>query len=43
MASLSVFVVGSVLTAAAPISPVFIIGRAVSGLGAAGAFAGVNM
>lgn len=42
MASLFVFLVGSVLSAAAA-STAFIIGRALSGLGAAGILAGVNM
>lgn len=43
MSSFSVFVLGSVLSAAAPTSPVFIVGRALSGLGAAGILAGMNM
>ncbi|KAJ5784891.1 uncharacterized protein N7503_010103 [Penicillium pulvis] len=43
MASFSVFVLGSVLSAAAPTSPVFILGRALSGLGAAGILAGMNI
>ncbi|KAJ5993977.1 hypothetical protein N7451_009701 [Penicillium sp. IBT 35674x] len=43
MASFSVFVLGSVLSAAAPTSIVFILGRALSGLGAAGILAGVNI
>lgn len=43
MGSLSIFVVGSVLTAAAPTSPAFIVGRALSGFGSAGAFAGTTM
>ena len=41
--SLFVFVLGSVLTAAAPTSLAFILGRALSGLGVAGGFAGINM
>ncbi|KXJ90365.1 major facilitator superfamily domain-containing protein [Microdochium bolleyi] len=40
MVALVVFEVGSVLCATAPNSPVFILGRAVSGLGAAGMVAG---
>ncbi|KAJ5671166.1 hypothetical protein N7507_000293 [Penicillium longicatenatum] len=43
MASFSVFVAGSVLSAVAPTSAVFILGRALSGLGAAGILAGMNI
>ncbi|KAJ6088810.1 hypothetical protein N7486_010071 [Penicillium sp. IBT 16267x] len=43
MASFSVFVLGSVLSAAAPTSPVFILGRALSGLGSAGILSGTNI
>jgi MFS family permease len=43
MAALFVFAIGSVLSAAAPSSPAFIVGRALSGLGAAGMLAGMNM
>lgn len=41
--SLFVFCIGSVLSATAPTSTSFIIGRALSGLGAAGILAGMNM
>lgn len=41
--SFFIFGVGAVVTATAPSSPVFIFGRALSGLGSAGAFAGTNM
>jgi MFS family permease len=37
------FCIGSVLSATAPTSTAFIIGRALSGLGAAGILAGMNM
>ncbi|KAJ5833514.1 hypothetical protein N7474_001825 [Penicillium riverlandense] len=43
MVSLFVFVIGSVLSATAPTSPAFIVGRALSGLGAAGILAGMNI
>jgi MFS family permease len=43
MASLFVFLIGSVLSASAATSPAFIVGRALSGLGAAGILAGMNM
>ncbi|KAJ5619235.1 hypothetical protein N7510_003219 [Penicillium lagena] len=43
MASMFVFVIGSVLSATAPTSPAFIVGRALSGLGAAGILAGMNI
>ncbi|PMD45628.1 putative efflux pump antibiotic resistance protein [Hyaloscypha variabilis F] len=43
MASLFVFVIGSVLSASAATSPAFIVGRALSGLGAAGILAGMNI
>ncbi|KAJ5117519.1 hypothetical protein N7448_011151 [Penicillium atrosanguineum] len=43
MASLVVFVVGSVLSATAPSSPAFIVGRGVRGLGSAGSLAGTNI
>jgi MFS family permease len=41
--SFIIFVVGSVLSAAAPSSSTFIAGRALSGLGSAGVFAGGSM
>ena len=41
--SFLIFVVGSVLSAAAPSSAAFIAGRALSGLGSAGVFAGGSM
>lgn len=37
---MSVFMVGSIICAAAPSSPVFIFGRAVAGIGAGGVFSG---
>ncbi|KAI6774408.1 hypothetical protein HG531_001257 [Fusarium graminearum] len=40
LASSMIFEAGSILCAAAPSSPVFIIGRAIAGLGAAGVFCG---
>lgn len=43
LGSLSIFLVGNIVTASAPTSPVFIFGRALSGLGAAGVFAGGSM
>lgn len=43
MASFSIFAIGSVLTAAAPSSVSFILGRAFSGLGAAGINSGISM
>ncbi|OKL60712.1 hypothetical protein UA08_03986 [Talaromyces atroroseus] len=43
MVSLFVFAIGSVLSAAAPTSSAFIVGRALSGLGAAGILAGMNI
>lgn len=43
MISFAVFVAGSILTAAAPTSTAFILGRAVSGLGASGINAGMYM
>lgn len=42
-ASLFIFCIGSVLSATAPTSTAFILGRALSGLGAAGILAGMNM
>jgi MFS family permease len=36
LAALSIFEVGSILCAAAPNSPVLVVGRAIAGLGAAG-------
>ena len=41
--SFTVFVAGSILTAASPTSTAFILGRAVSGLGAAGINSGMYM
>lgn len=41
--SFIVFILGSVICAAAPTSAVFILGRALSGLGSAGVFAGGSM
>lgn len=41
MSSFAVFIIGTVLTAAAPTSTAFIVGRALSGLGAAGINAGI--
>ena len=38
-----VFVVGSIICATAPSSVVFIIGRAITGLGSAGMLSGINM
>jgi predicted MFS family arabinose efflux permease len=43
MLSFLVFIIGSVVAATAPNSTAFIIGRAVSGLGSAGVFAGSSM
>jgi MFS family permease len=41
--SFTIFVAGSILTAASPTSTAFILGRAVSGLGAAGINSGMYM
>jgi predicted MFS family arabinose efflux permease len=41
--SMLIFAGGSVLSAAAPTAPAFIVGRALSGLAAAGILAGMNM
>ncbi|KAJ5707954.1 hypothetical protein N7488_007755 [Penicillium malachiteum] len=43
MASFFVFVIGSVVAASAPNSTAFIVGRALSGLGSAGVFAGSSI
>lgn len=41
--SFIVFIIGSIVSATAPSSAAFIVGRAVSGLGSAGVFAGGSM
>lgn len=43
MISFFVFIIGSVVAASAPSSTAFIVGRALSGLGSAGVFAGSSM
>lgn len=43
LSSFFIFDIGSVISAAAPSSAVFIAGRAISGLGAAGVFSGGSM
>ena len=43
LGSVLLFIGGSILTAAAPTSPAFIVGRALNGLGCAGALAGNNI
>lgn len=43
MVSFFIFVIGSIVAASAPNSTAFIVGRALSGLGSAGVFAGSSM
>lgn len=43
IATVVIFEIGSIVCAAAPNSPAFIVGRAISGIGSAGTFTGANL